>query len=390
MESIKLERKIFLQEITLIATTTFGLEAVVKNEINELGYEIVNVRNGRVEFKGDLEAICQANLWLRCAERVLVKIGEFAAEDFDQLYEKTRQLPWQKWLPVNANFPVSGKSVSSKLHNVPSCQSIVKKAVVDKLKEHYLKNWFKENGPRFKIEVGLLKDRATLTLDSSGSGLHKRGYRTLNTGAPLQETIAAAMIYLSRWNYDRILIDPFCGSGTIPIEAALMAKNIAPGLEREFDSEDWPIISQKTWQLARKKARAAIKDELEPRLIMGFDKDEEVISIARFHARKAAVLDEIHLQGKDFADFETSRKYGYIITNPPYGERLGQSKEVEKLYREMGRKFTALQTWSYYILSSHSDFEGIFGKEASKRRKLYNGGIECQYYQYYGPRPPAN
>ncbi|ACL69616.1 THUMP domain-containing class I SAM-dependent RNA methyltransferase [Halothermothrix orenii] len=377
-----------MEEIELIATSTFGLESIVKKEVKDLGYHIINVQNGKIVFKGDLKAICRANIWLRCAERVQLKVGEFKAITFDDLYEKTYSFPWDKWLPEHAAFPVSGKSVKSKLHSVPACQSIVKKAIVDKLKTRYHCSWFEEDGPVFPIQVAIHKDIATLTIDTSGDGLHKRGYRELVTKAPLQETIAAAMIYLSKWNEDRILIDPFCGSGTIPIETAMIGKNIAPGLNREFVSEKWPCIGQKLWKEAREEARDLIKDEFNPRLIMGTDRDENVIGIARHHSRKAGVADYIHFQQRDFSDFSTSRKYGYIITNPPYGERLSERSSVEKLYREMGRKLKPLDTWSFYILTSHSRFENFFGKRASKRRKLYNGGIECQYYQYYGPWPP--
>ncbi|MFW5736995.1 MAG: THUMP domain-containing class I SAM-dependent RNA methyltransferase, partial [Halanaerobium sp.] len=246
------------------------------------------------------------------------------------------------------------------------------------------------DGPLFPIEVALYKDRAVISLDTSGAGLHKRGYRSLSVTAPIQETIAAGMIYLSRWDKDRILIDPFCGSGTILIEAAMMAKNQAPGLKRKFNSEKWPIFEDFEWPRARVEAKKAKKINVEPRLIMGYDHDPEVISTARYHAKQAGVEDIIHFQEQEFKDFSTNRQYGYIITNPPYGERMGEKEEVEQLYREMGEKFLELETWSYYIITSHSKFEKLFGKKASKRRKLYNGGVETQYYQYYGPWPPKN
>lgn len=378
------------KDIELIATTTFGMESLVKDEVKQLGYNITRVENGQVCFKGSLQAITKSNLWLRCAERVLLKIGEFEAYNFDQLYEKTKALPWVEWLPVNAQFPVQGKSVKSKLHSVPTCQSIVKKAIVDKMKNHYKKDWFEEEGALYQIQVALHKNRATLTIDTSGDGLHKRGYRDLITNSPLQETLAAGMVFLSRWDNDRILIDPFCGSGTIPIETAMIGKNIAPGLYRNFAAERWAIIPDKYWDQSRQEARDKIRNDVEPRLIMGFDIDENVTGIARHHARRAGVEDLIHFQNKSFSDFTTSRKYGYIITNPPYGERSGEKKEVEALYHQMGKKLLPLETWSYYILTSHKNFEILFGKKASKRRKLYNGGIECQYYQYYGPWPPKD
>lgn len=378
------------KKIELIATTTFGLESLVKKEVKKLGYKITRVENGQVCFKANLEAIARTNLWLRCAERVLLKIGEFYATDFDELYEETKQLPWEDWLPVEAEFPVTGKSVKSTLHSVPTCQSIVKKAVVDKLKEKYKKNWFDEDGPLYRIQVAFYKDRATLTIDTSGEGLHKRGYRDLSTYAPLQETLAAAMIYLSRWDNNRILIDPFCGSGTIPIETALIAKNIAPGLKRKFVSESWPQIDKNIWQNIRNEAEKAIRQNIEPRLIMGMDIDDNVIGIARHHAERAGVENIIHFQTSPFSDFQTSRKYGYIVTNPPYGERISDKKGVEELYTVLGEELLKLDTWSFYILTSYQGFESVFGKKASRRRKLYNGGIECQYYQYYGPWPPQN
>ncbi|MGM0601730.1 MAG: THUMP domain-containing class I SAM-dependent RNA methyltransferase [Bacillota bacterium] len=379
-----------MDNISIIATSTFGMEALVKKEINKLGYEITDVKNGRITFSGDLKAVAEANLWLRTAERILIKMGEFEAKDFDQLYDGVKNLPWSKWLPRDAEFPVSGKSIDSKLDSVPACQSVTKKAVVDSMKETYNISWFEEDGSEFPIEVALYKDRAVLTIDTSGAGLHKRGYRKLSVTAPLQETIAAGMIYLSKWDKDRILIDPFVGSGTIPIEAAMKAKNIAPGLKRDFISEKWPIFNNEIWEKTREEAEEKIKSSADVRLIMGYDKDPDAVSAARFHAENAGVSDLIHFQEKDFKDFSTNRKYGYLISNPPYGERLSEREEVEKLYRQMGEKLLPLETWSYYILSSHSNFEDVFGKKASKRRKLYNGGIECQYYQYYGPWPPRN
>ena len=379
-----------LDNILITATSTFGMEALVKKEINELGYEITEVKNGRITFKGDLKAAVEANLWLRTAERVLIKMGEFKAENFDQLYEGVKNLNWSDWLPINAEFPVSGKSIDSKLDSVPACQSVTKKAVVDSMKEKYNISWFEEDGAEFPIEVALYKDKAVLTIDTSGTGLHKRGYRKASVAAPLQETISAGMIYLSRWDKDRILIDPFAGSGTIPIEAAMMAKNIAPGLNRDFAAEKWPIFQNGIWETVRKEAEEKINHSADVRLIMGYDNDPDSVSAARYNAKNAGVSDLIHFQEKDFKDFSTGRQYGYIICNPPYGERLSEREEVEELYRQMGEKLLSLETWSYYILSSHSNFEEIFGKNASKRRKLYNGGIECQYYQYYGPWPPRN
>jgi len=379
-----------MTQYNLTATTTFGMEGIVKEEVQDLGFDDIDVSNGKVEFQGNEKDICRANLWLRSAERVQIKVGEFSATDFDQLYEKTKDLPWDWFLTKNAHFPVSGKSVKSQLHHVPTCQSIVKKAVVDSLKERYNTEWFEEEGPTYQIEVALYKDTATLTLDTSGQGLHKRGYRELSSPAPLQETIASGMINLSKWDPDRILIDPFCGSGTIPIEAAMRAKNIPPGLNREFAFENWHFIKDKDWQEVKEEAKAQIKEDVEPRLIAGYDKEEDLVSMSIYHAKKAGVEDIIHFQQQDFKDFSTNRKYGYVITNPPYGLRLSDKSQVEKLYKMMGKKLLPLDTWSIYVLTAHEEFEKLFGKEASKRRKLYNGGIKVDYYQYYGPWPPRD
>jgi len=379
---------ITMTKFDLIATATFGLEAVVGREVRELGYE-AKVENARVIFQGDERAICRSNLWLRCADRVLIRVGEFTALTFEELFEKTKALPWPDWLPENANFPVEGKSVKSKLFSVSDCQAIVKKAIVESMKKKYHRNWFEETGPRYTIEVSLLKDVATLTIDTSGTGLHKRGYRKLSTAAPLKETQAAAMIKLSYWNPDRILLDPFCGSGTIPIEAALIGINAAPGLHRGFAAENWPNIPQRLWDEAREEAEDLIRRDIKLK-IRGTDIDNKVMSIARYHAKLAGVSDQISFQQMDVADLRTKRKYGCVICNPPYGERLEDIKEVENLYRLMGRVFKPLDTWSLYILTSHRDFERLFGRKADRRRKLYNGRIECQYYQYFGPPPPKN
>lgn len=376
-----------MSKIHLIATSAFGIEAVVGRELYKLGYQDQYVENGKVTFSGDESAICRTNLWLRTADRVLIKVGEFKALTFEELFENTKALPWHEWIPENAEFPVEGKSIDSKLFSVPDCQAIVKKAVVEKMKEKYKRQWFEENGPRFKIEAALLKDMATLTIDTSGPGLHKRGYRKLISGAPLKETLASAMILISRWNKDRVLIDPFCGSGTIPIEAALIGHNIAPGINREFVSESWPVIPKEFWEKAREEARSLANYDQELR-IHGSDINEEVMSLARYHAAQAGVEKSIHLQRMPVADIRSRYKYGFIICNPPYGERLGEMREVEKLYKQMGEVFRKLDSWSYYILASHTDFEKVFGQKADKKRKLYNGRILCNYFQFFGPPPP--
>lgn len=373
--------------IQLIATATFGLEAVVAEELKKLGYHDLTVENGKVTFRADEMALCRANLWLRTADRVRLKMGEFRAESFEELFEKTRELPWAEWIPQDAAFPVEGKSVKSRLFSVSDCQAIVKKAVVEKMKQKYRVEWFAETGPRYTIEVALLNDVATLTIDTSGPGLHKRGYRQAGSFAPLKETLAAGLILLSRWHYDTPLIDPFCGSGTIPIEAALIGRNIAPGINRTFAAEEWPTIPRALWRTARKETHdlAAFDRELD---ITGFDLDDRVISIARENAREAELDDAIHFQGQPLSQLSSKKKYGKIICNPPYGERLGEKKEIERIYREMGRVFAPLDTWSYYVLTSHAEFERLFGKPATKKRKLYNGDIKVDYYQYFGPRPP--
>ncbi len=326
------------------------------------------------------------NLWLRSADRVLVKLGEFTALTFDELFERTKALPWADWLPANANFPVEGKSIKSKLFSVPDCQAIVKKAVVESLKQRYHCQWFEETGPRYTIEVALLKDIATLTIDTSGPGLHKRGYRKLSSAAPLKETLAAAMISLSRWRPERMLLDPLCGSGTIPIEAALIGLDIAPGLNREFAAGQWPALPERLWQDARQEANDLIRRDLKLQ-IRGTDIDADVLSLARYHARQAGVAEQISWQQAPLAELQTKRHYGCIICNPPYGERMEDTRSVERLYREMGPVFKRLDTWSFYVLTAHRDFERLLGRRADKKRKLYNGRIECNYYQFFGPRP---
>ena len=373
--------------LRLIATAAFGLEAVVGRELRRLGYEPDQVENGRVAFTADRAAICRCNLWLRSADRVLLEMGSFEARDFGELFDRTTSLPWSDWLTAEASFPVRGKSVRSTLHSVPDCQSIVKKAVVENLKQAYGKSWFDEDGPSMPIEVSIVKDTATLSIDTTGAGLHKRGYRTLSGPAPLKETLAAGLVQISDWRHDRPFVDPFCGTGTLPIEAALIAHNLAPGLNRNFAAESWPQIDGKLWSAAREEARDLAPGQSAFTLI-GTDLDEGPLSLARHHARQAGVESSIHFQQKAFADFTTSRKYGCIVCNPPYGERAGSQHEAEALYHQMGKVFSGLPTWSFYVLTSHRRFESIIGRKSDKRRKLYNGPIACTYYQFFGPRPP--
>jgi len=373
--------------IKLVATSTFGLEAIVARELKQLGYEDITTENGRLYFSGSAEAIPRCNLWLRSSDRVLVCLGQFPATSFEELFEGTRELPWADWLPADACFPVEGKSVKSKLFSVPDCQAIVKKAIVEKMKASYPVTWFPETGPRYTVEIALLNDVATLTIDTSGVGLHKRGYRQLSSPAPLKETLAAALVSLSFWNPERVLIDPFCGSGTIPIEAALIGLNMAPGLKRAFAAEAWPVISKQAWQQARAEALDLIKKDSKLQ-IRGTDIDGQVLSLARYHAREAGVADQIHWQQMPVAQLSSNHSYGCIICNPPYGQRLEDMATVKSIYQEMGQVFPQLDTWSYYILTAHKEFESWFGRPADRRRKLFNGRLECQYYQYYGPRPP--
>lgn len=370
---------------TLIATATFGLESVVANELKELGYYDLKVENGKVTFEGDERDIVTCNMWLRTADRVLIKMGEFKAESFEDLFQGTLAVEWGRFMPVDAFMHIVGKSIKSTLFSVPDCQSIVKKAVVEAMKREYSTEWFSEDGAEYKIEVGILKDIVTLTVDTSGPGLHKRGYRGLSGGAPIKETLAAALVLLSKWEPSRILADPLCGSGTIAIEAALIGKNMAPGLNRSFVSENWNIIPKTIWEENRKFAKNAINDK--KIRILASDIDGSVIKIARENAEKAGVADCIAFQKIPMKEFSSKRKYGFIICNPPYGERLGEEREVEQLYRETGDVFQKLDDWSCFVITSHPEFEKHFGLKADKNRKLYNGRIKCYYYQYFGSKP---
>ncbi|AIE60494.1 THUMP domain-containing class I SAM-dependent RNA methyltransferase [Bacillus methanolicus] len=371
----------------LIATSAMGLEALVAKEVRDLGYEC-QVENGKVSFSGDETAIARTNLWLRTADRIKLKVGEFKATTFDELFEKTKSLPWEKYLPEDAEFPVIGKSVKSKLFSVSDCQAIVKKAVVERLKNAYKRtSWFEETGALFRIEVALHKDIATLTIDTSGSGLHRRGYRAGQGEAPLKETLAAALVMLTNWTPERPFVDPFCGSGTIPIEAALIGQNIPPGFNREFVSETWNWMPEKIWEDVRIEAEDLAKYD-QPLEITGSDIDHRMIKIAKENAFEAGLGDLIQFKQMQVKDFTTKKEYGVIVGNPPYGERIGEKKQVEQMYREMGEVFAPLKTWSIYILTSHPDFEQLYGKPATKKRKLFNGFIRTDYYQFWGKRPP--
>lgn len=373
---------------TLIATAAMGIEAVVAKEVKDLGYDCT-VENGKIIFQGDEKAICRSNLWLRTADRVKVRIGEFKATSFDELFEKTKALNWGQFIPENAEFPVIGKSVKSQLYSVPDCQSIVKKAVVDSLNRHYRKQsgWFEETGPLYRIEVAILKDIVTLTIDTSGTGLHKRGYRTDQGEAPLKETLAATLVKLTNWSPDRPFVDPLCGSGTIPIEAAMIGQNIAPGFNRDFASEQWGWIGQQNWDDARQEVEDLARYD-QPLNISGFDIDHRMVDIAKENAEEAGFADIIKFKQMQVKDFTTKELSGVIVGNPPYGERIGEEKEVERIYKDMGKAFSDHETWSIYILTSHPNFERLYGKPATKKRKLFNGFIRTDYYQYWGKRPP--
>ncbi|MGG3913674.1 THUMP domain-containing class I SAM-dependent RNA methyltransferase [Rossellomorea vietnamensis] len=372
---------------TLIATAAMGLESIVAKEVKELGYEC-QVENGKVIFKGDETAIARANMWLRTADRIKILVGEFKAYSFDELFENTKKLPWEDFLPVDAEFPVQGKSVKSKLYSVPDCQAIVKKSIVERLRTAYKRtSWLDETGPLFKIEVAIHKDVASITLDTSGQGLHKRGYRIGQGEAPLKETLAAALIQLTTWNPDRPFVDPFCGSGTIAIEAALIGQNIAPGFNREFLSEEWPLMPAGVWEKTRLEAEDLANYD-QPVEILGTDIDHRMIEVSKENALEAGLGELVKFKQMQVRDFTSELEYGIIVGNPPYGERLGERKEVEKMYQEMGRAFEKLDTWSVYMLTSHENFEQCYGKQATKKRKLFNGFIRTDYYQFFGPRPP--
>ena len=375
-----------MKKIDLIATTAFGIEAVTKREPEALGFEDLKVMDGRVDFKGYLRDIPKANIWLRTADRLLIKMGEFKALSFDELFEKTKALPWDEWIPEDGNFIIEGKSVRSKLYSISDSQRIVEKAIVEKLKTKYKSDWFEKTGVTYKIQVGLLKDIATLTLDTSGQGLHKRGYRDRAGDAPIKETLAAAMILLSYWNKDRPLFDPFCGSGTIPIEAAMIGKNIAPGLDREFVSEGFANIKKEYWLEERKKAFEAIDNDVRLN-IMGCDTDKRSLLRSRDNAANLGLEDDIRFFMKDMREVDILDDYGVVITNPPYGERMGEREDIKQLYKDLGKKLNALETWSSYVITDDANFESLYGRKADRKRKLYNGRIKVDYYQFYGPRP---
>ena len=371
----------------LIATSAFGLEAVVVRELSDLGYPAKVARPGRIAFSGDASALCRANMWLRSADRVLVEVASFAAADFDALFDTTRDLPWEEWMAADAAIPVGGRSIKSQLSSVPAIQRSVKKAIVERLLAARPGFELPETGPPVAVEVSLVNDLATIDLDTSGHGLHRRGYRTLAAAAQLRETLAAAMVQLSFWKPDRPLVDPFCGTGTIIIEAAMIGRRLAPGRNRQFAAEGWNQIPTAAWQAAREEAADLALPAMQLRPI-GCDADPESLKLARYHAGLAGVADDVHFQHHTFDELTSSRHYGCVITNPPYGVRMGEEAEIEELYRSMPEVLRRLKTWSHFILTAHPDFERLVGQEADKRRKLYNGRLQCNLFQFFGPKPP--
>jgi putative N6-adenine-specific DNA methylase len=373
----------------LIATTTFGIEAICKRELEALGFQVISTENGKVTFLGDERGIVKANLWLRTADRVLLKVDEFKAFNFDQLFDQIKKIPWGKYIPKNGQIIVNAKSVKSKLYSLRDIQSLSKKAIVDKLLWTYKTHELRENGKIHNVLVSILKDKVTVTLDTTGPGLHKRGYRIKTVEAPLKETLGAALVLLSYYNKDRVLYDVFCGSGTIPIEAAMIARNIAPGLNRDFESKHFDFIPKELWKEETKKAYQEIDFDSEV-TIFASDISEDNLACAIENAEEAGVDDCITFTHSDFRDLEIVDDYSIVISNPPYGERLSDDDEVKILYRDLGKKIGVKKTWSKYFLTSFSDFERAYDFNADRKRKLYNGKLETWYYQYYGPKPPLS
>lgn len=376
-----------MNQYELIATTTFGLEAVCKRELIALGFEVIKTENGKVTFKSNLPGIVNANLWLRSADRVLLKMGEFKVLTFDQLFDKVKVLPWNDIISADGNFVINGKSVKSKLFSISDCQRITEKAIVENMKMKHQVTWFPKTGAKFNIQVSVLTDIATLTIDTSGDALHKRGYRVNSVEAPMKETLAASLIMLSYWNKDRVLYDMFCGSGTIPIEAAMIGRNQAPGLQRDFDFKHWGLIPQEVFKAQKNKAYQAIDYDTEINIIAS-DISAENLKKAMENSEEAGVDDCITFIHSDFKELDLKDDYSIVISNPPYGERLQDDPQVRKLYTHLGKKIGHFKTWSKYFFTSFMEFEEAYGTPSDRQRKLYNGRIEARYYQYYGPKPP--
>lgn len=378
-----------MRTFDLLVPCHFGLEAVLKREIYDLGYEITKVEDGRVTFEGDEEAVCRANIFLRTAERVMIQVGRFKATTFEELFQGIRNLPWEEYIPEDGKFWVKkASSINSKLFSPSDIQSIAKKAMVERMKQKYHKEWFKEDGASYPVRIFLLKDEVTVALNTSGDSLHKRGYRTMTSKAPLTETLAASLIMLTPWRKDRILVDPFCGSGTFPIEAAMIAANIAPGMNRDFTAEEWTnLIDRKLWYECVKEAEDMIDTTVKVD-IQGYDIDGDVIKAARENAKRAGVEHMIHFQQRAVADLSHPKKYGFIITNPPYGERLEDKADLPELYTQIGQAYQRLDSWSMFLITSYTDTEKYIGRKADKNRKIYNGMLKTYFYQFLGPKPP--
>lgn len=378
-----------MKTFELVVPCHFGLEAVTKREIYDLGYEITRVEDGRVTFEGDEEAVCRANVFLRSAERVLLQVGRFHATTFDELFEGIKALPWEDYIPKDGRFWVTkASSIKSKLFSPSDIQSIAKKAMVERLKQSYHLDWFPEDGASYPVRIFLLKDEVMVTIDTSGESLHKRGYRLMTSKAPLTETLAAALIMLTPWKRDRILVDPFCGSGTFPIEAAMMAANIAPGMNRSFTAQKWTnLIPAELWKETVQEAEEMIDKDVQVD-IQGYDIDPEVVKAARENAKRAGVDHMIHFQQREVANLRHPKKYGFVITNPPYGERLEEKEDLPKLYEQIGTAFAGLDSWSLYMITSYEDTERYIGRKADKNRKIYNGMIKTYFYQFMGSKPP--
>lgn len=378
-----------MRTFDLLVPCHFGLEAVLKREIYDLGYEITKVEDGRVTFEGDEEAICRANIFLRTAERVMIQVGRFKATTFEELFQGIKNLPWEEYIPEDGKFWVKkASSINSKLFSPSDIQSIAKKAMVERMKQKYHKEWFKEDGAAYPVRIFLLKDEVTVALDTSGDSLHKRGYRTMTSKAPLTETLAASLIMLIPWRKDRILVDPFCGSGTFPIEAAMIAANVAPGMNRDFTAEEWTnLIDRKLWYECVKEAEDMIDTTVKVD-IQGYDIDGDVIKAARENAKRAGVEHMIHFQQRAVADLSHPKKYGFIITNPPYGERLEDKADLPELYTQIGQAYQRLDSWSMFLITSYTDTEKYIGRKADKNRKIYNGMLKTYFYQFLGPKPP--
>lgn len=373
----------------LVVPCHFGLEAVLKKEIYDLGYEIDRVEDGRVFFTGDAEAICRANIFLRTAERVLILVGQFSATTFEELFQGVKAIPWEEYIPEDGKFWVKkASSIKSKLFSPSDIQAISKKAMVERMKQHYKTEWFKEEGAPYPVRIFLLKDEVTVALDTSGDSLHKRGYRTMTSKAPLTETLAAALLLLTPWHPDRILVDPFCGSGTFPIEAAMIAAGMAPGMHRRFTAEQWTnLIEPQMWNECVEEAQDMVNTDIDVD-IQGYDIDAEVVKAARENAKRAGVDHLIHFQQRPVAELNHPKKYGFIVTNPPYGERLEDKADLPELYSQIGEAYRRLDSWSMYMITSYEETERYIGRKADKNRKIYNGMIKTYFYQFMGPKPP--